>query len=249
MIKPEDKDTTALVLSAAPYGENSAVISLAGNEGLFSVMARGVYKPNSPLKPLLITGNILSLSYRSHSTGLKSASSVEVRFDASSLLKDYVSSCLLLYLEEQSLALYRYGDPYPYLEIEALIKTLSIGGDPLSLSLLMEATFYRSLGLKMNTEGCTRCGKKSPIVSYDLDEGGFLCSDCLLEVPQAEKKEKDDLYVLKFAFSPLSASLLSKKVPKASGLRVLQDLNRQLESYFDLRPNRSFPLFLSALCQ
>lgn len=246
MISPERKTSEALVLASSPYSEDSALITLAGKEGLFSLLAHSIYKPSSPFKPLLIIGNVVKIDYRVHSTGLNSASSLEVVFDASSALSSYSSSCFLQFLEEMSLALYRYGDSYPYEEAEEIISALIEKKDPLSLALLLLGVFYRSLGLKIETSSCVLCSRKDEIVSYSLEEGGFLCKSCA-EIHNIESKPKEDLYVLKYAFAPLREEILSKVVPPASGRRVLRDLIQQLESYFDLPPLRSYSLFLDSL--
>lgn len=246
MIKPSERSEKALVLSSSPYSEDSALVTLAGKEGLFSLLVRGIYKPSSPFKPLLITGNVVSVDYRHRNTGLNTASSLQVDFDASVALASYSSSCFLQFLEEMSLALYRYGDSYPYEEVETLIAALIHGGDPLSLALLLLASFYRSLGLKIETKECVLCQKSQNIVSYSLEEGGFLCEDCAekLSVPS---RPKEELYLLKFAFSSFTPEILAKKVPKASGKRVLLELIEHLLSYFDLGKLRSLPLFLEAV--
>ena len=70
MIKRETKNTIALVLGSTQFGENSAIVSLAGEDGLFGLLAKGIYKPKSQLKPLLITGNIVQVEYQS-ATGRK----------------------------------------------------------------------------------------------------------------------------------------------------------------------------------
>ena len=56
-----------------------------------------------------------------------------------------------------------------------------------------------------------------------------------------------DLYVLKYAFMDLNEDILSKIVPKNSGIRVLSELNDNIIRYFDLKPMKSFSLLLNAL--
>jgi DNA repair protein RecO len=246
MIKRETENTIALVLGSTQYGDSSAIVSLAGDNGLFALMAKGIYKPKSQLKPLLITGNIVQVEYAKAIKGPSIASSLRVVMDVSDSLKDYASSCYLMYLAELSLSLFQYGDKFPYEEMKIIINALKEKKDVLSLSILTLGVLHHVLGIEINTDDCISCHKSKNIVSYDLSEGGFICSDCFSKY-DASLKDKMDLFVLKYAFSSLSEDILSKSVPKSSGIRVLAQLNDNLVTYFDLKPMKSFSLLLNAL--
>ena len=246
MIKRETKNSIALVLGSTQFGENSAIVSLAGEDGLFGLLAKGIYKPKSQLKPLLITGNIVQVEYQSAAKGPNIASSLRVNMDVSSSLMDYASSCYLMYLQELSLSLFQYGDRFPYEEMKKIINALKEGKDVLSLSILTLGVLYHVLGIEINTDHCIHCQNRKNIVSYSLEEGGYLCKNCLSKFSLSEKEEMD-LYVLKYAFMDLNEDILSKVVPKNSGIRVLSELNDNIIRYFDLKPMKSFSLLLNAL--
>jgi DNA repair protein RecO (recombination protein O) len=246
MITSPSAITEGLVLGSSRFSEDSAVVSFVGPEGLVSFLARGIYKPKSALKPLLITGDYLKVEYRIHDNGPSIATSVEVLHDASPCFSDYPSSCFLMMLNELSEALFRFGDAFPYQEVNTLVVALSDHRDPLSLSLLLLGSLYRCLGLKINVGSCLGCGKAKDLVTYSLSEGGFLCKACAekLSVPM---KPTMSLFVLKYAFAPIDDAMVRKVVPKGDGIRVLSDLMENLVSYFDLREIRSYPLFLRSL--
>lgn len=246
MTKPKVESTDALILACSKYQDDSAVITLSGENGIFSVLARGVYKPKSVLKPLLVIGNFVSLEYRVHQKGLGFASSLKVLEDASVLYQDYRTSCFLLFLQELTLSLFRYGDEFPQEEIQSLIRGLSLHKDLLSLTLLMMGTFYRRFGINIETRECIRCHATKNIVAFSLPEGGFLCGNCAKEM-QVEAMDTMDLYVLKYAFSKPDAEAMNKKVPTAQGIRIFLALLNNLVSYYDLKPIRCLSLFLQAL--
>lgn len=244
MVRPTHSESKAIVLVSNRYKDDSALVTLVGEKGLFSVMAKGIYRMKSPLKPLLISGSLVEIEYQK-SGEVFFASSLKVLYDASELLTSYVSSLYLMYLEELSLSLYQFDDPFPFDEILEIVKSLKTG-DILSLTLLTLGVIYRSLGIGIETRKCVRCKKTSNIVGYSFSDGGFLCHDCIRE-NDTRCKDTDDLYVLKYAFHPITEEILSKKVFHDNGMRILCLLNDRLLEYFDLKSMKSFPLLLSAL--
>ncbi len=244
MISLPLKESLCFVLSVTPYQEDSAVITFVGEEGLFSGLARGVYKPKSSLKSLLIVPNLVKLDYKETSSGIRLISSCQVVEDNSLLAFDYQKSCLLMFLQELSLSLFRFGDSYPSHDIYHLLSSLKDHDEILSYSILLLGIFYRSLGIDEVTDKCISCGKTKNIISYNLVKGGFLCSDC-----KGEETISSDtkLYILKFAFMPITSDLLKKKVPKEEGKEILSELLNHLINYFDLKPIRSFSLLLEAI--
>lgn len=247
MIKTPSQILEGLVLGASTYSENSAVITFASPSGLMPLLARGVYKPKSSLKPLLISGQHLRVEYLPSEKGVNLAKSLQVIDDVSSLYSVYTKNLFVLFFHDLSLSLYRYGDSFPLEDMILVLNALKQDKDPLSLALLMVGTFYRSLGLEMDIEDCLSCHKTKGIVSYSLEEGGFLCLDCLPKFPDAREKENLDLFVFKFAFVDINQENLSRVVPKENGIRVLRELVNHLVSYFDLKEIKSLDLFVSSL--
>ncbi len=244
MISLPIQESLCLVLSVTPYQEDSAVITLVGENGLFSALARGIYKPKSPLKPLLIVSNLVRVDYRETSGGTRLISSCKLVEDNSVLAFDYPKSCFLMFLQELSLTLFRFGDAYPSDDIYQLLSALKSHDEILSYSILLLGIFYRSLGINEVTDHCLVCGKTRNIVTYNLQKGGFLCKECKGEESIASDTK---LYILKFAFMPIQEDLLKKRVPKEEGKEILSELLNHLLSYFDLKPIRSFSMLLQAI--
>lgn len=246
MVHTENKNTIALVLFSSIYQEDSAIVSLAGKEGIFSVIAKGVYKVKSQLKPLLVSGSLVELDYSLSSTGPCFAKSLHILFDSSDLMQDYVSSMFLLYLEETAMNLYEYGDSFPFLEVYQILKKIKERKNMLSLILLYLGCCYKSLGIQLDTTCCVRCKSKKKIVGFSFHDGGFVCKDCLNKFDIIPEDEME-LHILRYAFSDLKEPILNKVVPKESGLKILIQLNENLISYFGLKPMKTFPMLLSAL--
>lgn len=220
-----------LVLSSVQYKDNDALITVVGKNGIFNVLAKNVYKNSSKLKPFLIVGNLMDIEY-SKANDLFFASSCNVINDCSNLLKNYDTSIFLLFVQEITLKLFKYGDSFPMEECDLLFQSLINKKDVLSISLLFVGLIYKSLGLEINTKSCVYCSNNI-VVTYSLSAGGFICDDCLSK-GKYKIKDKMDLYILKFAFTTLNEEILTKKVPEKNGKRVLNELCQNLESYFDI---------------
>lgn len=246
MVHTENKNTIALVLFSNVYQDDSAIVSLAGKEGIFSVIAKSVYKTKSQFKPLLVSGSLVELDYSSQASGPCFAKSLRILFDSSDLMQDYVSSMFLLYLEETAMNLYEYGDSFPFLEVYQILKKMKERKNILSLILLYLGCCYKSLGIQLDTSCCVRCKSKKNIVGFSFHDGGFVCQNCLKSFDIIPKEEME-LHILRYTFSDLNESILNKIVPKESGLKLLIRLNDNLISYFGLKPMKSFSMLLSAL--
>ncbi|MBQ8143107.1 MAG: DNA repair protein RecO [Bacilli bacterium] len=244
MISKELENDVAIVLLATKYQDDSAIIKLAGKEGIFSLIAKGVYKPKSSLKALLITGNLLEIDYKKSDSGPSFAHSCRVILDASSAYQDYQSSCFLLFLQELTNALFEYGERLPYEELLLIIRSLCEKKDVLSLALLLVGTFYRRLGINMSIDECVKCQRSDNIVSYSLQEGGLLCKDCL---GQEKVKNHLEIHVFRYAFMEVNEKNVNRIVPPAEGFKVLNELVLYLMDYFDLKKLQSFAMFVNAL--
>lgn len=220
-----------LVLSSNQFKDDDSLITLVGSNGIFNILAKNVYKNNSKLKPLLIVGNQLDLEY-TKSKDIFFAISCNVISDCSCLMKDYSTSIFLMFVQEISIKLFKYGDDFPMNDCGLIFQSLIETKDVLSSSLLFIGIIYKTLGIAIQTNSCVYCSNNH-VVTYSLKSGGFICKNCLTNEDN-EIKDKMDLYILKFSFSSLNKDILSKHVPIDSGKRVLIDLCQNLQSYFDI---------------
>lgn len=242
MLSKEISKTKILILSLSQYQEDSAVITAASENGVESFLAYHIYRVKSQDKSLTLVGNYLDIDYKSNGQ-IKNIIGSRLLIDNSNLYHSYNTQVFLSFLQEISVALFSFGDPYPTEEVLQILCSLNQGGDILSLLLLLVGVFYKKLGLRIHHNECAICEKKTNLVSYSLEEGGMICKDCQLK-SGIEKKDEMDLYVLKFAFMELNATILGKKVPTRSGKKVFIELIQNLIHYFDIEHLRSLSMIL-----
>lgn len=246
MILSDNVILEGIVLGATPYKENSAIVSFATSVGLISIYARGVYKTKSSLKSFLIPGIYLKADLLKTNEDFYLARSVSPLEDHSALLLDYGNTLFVNFVYEVSSKLYRCGDMYPFHEVSLLFSALERGKDLLSVALLFTGTIYRSLGIEIQTKKCVRCGKTDHIISYSLEEGGFICKNCRT-ASDPTVFDINKLFVLKFCFMTDLEKMIEKKVFKKEGIEVLVEMTRHLASYFDLKQFDSIALLIDHL--
>ncbi len=233
-----------LIVSAARYNETSAVITLATEEeGLVSFYAGRVYDAKSQLKPMLIIGSTVEVYYAQRGGSSYSAKQVRVIYDGSVLYQSYDKTCFLLLMQELCQKFFDFGDSFPVSDARKIVSSLAEGGDPLSLALLLVGTLYRSLGVNIDVSECVVCHKTSNIVSYDLDQGGFVCTDCAKKLNLSSEDEMN-LHVLRYAFMKVDPKSLGKTVPPSHGEKVLRELVSYLCSSFDTKEIKSLTPFI-----
>ena len=229
-----------LVLNVSPYSEDSAVCSLATKDGIRPILANRVYRPKSFLKPLLVPGSIVVVDGMEGGKGLFLAKQCDCQYDSSPLLVDRRCHVFLLFLQDVSESLFRYGDSFPTDDVIQVLKGIYDGKDLLSLSLLFLGAIYKSLGIPMEVHSCVRCGKRETS-TFSLGEGGLLCADCSRSIG-AGAHTTMEAFVFKYAFLPPTERNLSRVVPLTEGLGVLSLLCGHLCGYFDLSPLRTLSL-------
>lgn len=243
MISKKEEHVKGLVVSANPYQENSSLVRVCTQNGIQDFLVKGVYRPNSRLKPFLLAFNFLDIDYCSSDTGLLFAKDCEVIKDISKFYTDFRMNAVLSFLQEATVTFFRYGDSYPLEDVLLFLDALEGKKDLLSLLLLLIGSFYRSHGLELETGHCLVCHTTHDLVSYSIPDGGFYCRKCTKD----ERKDSMELYILKFCFLGFSSQNVQRVVPKDKGKKILIELINNLTEYFDTTKLSSLPLLLQLL--
>ncbi len=245
MIKKPLNNLTGIVLNISPYGEDSAIVVLGTTNGLLNFVSKHLYKMKNAIKPLSNIGTLVNIDFQPIDETMNIATSANTILDVTSLYSSLASSSFLFFLAQLSVLLFSEGDYYPLNDVEYLLNSLKNDADPLSVSLLLIGSFYKSLGLVQNVNSCVRCKRTQNIVTFDLKSGGFICADCLDN--QSMVKDKEELYVFKFVFSEINSINVNRKVPRYSGMKLLKELTQYLLEYYDLKKCESLELFMNSL--
>ena len=243
MISKKIESLRGLVLAVTPYKDDSAIATFACENGIFSILLRGVYKPKSLFKSMLLIFNYVEVNVYKNEDNFFIATQASSIKDISNIYLDYKSNVTLTFLQELTIDLFQYGDNFPLIEYNLFLKALEEKKDILTILLLIVGEIYKVLGLKMDTEECINCLSKKNIVSYSISDGGFYCKKC----SPIEKVDSMYLYILKFSFLGFNEVNVNKMVPKEFGKKIFLELIENLIDYFDLKKLSSLSMLLSIL--
>lgn len=229
-----------LVLSVSPYKDDSAIVTMATQQGVQGILCPHVYRARSSLKSLLLVFNLVEVDISSTDDDFSIARQASTLNDISASYLDLKKNFFLSFLQETSMAFFRYGDSYPLNDVSFLLENSD--RNLLTLSLLYIGTVYSSLGIRIDTRECVKCHRKDHLVNYSYQDGGFLCSDC-----SKEFCDSMELYILKFVFMGIDERSVAKVVPREAGRKILLGLLQNLMDYFDIKKISSLSMLLEAI--
>ena len=247
MINKNINTISGVVISVTPFKETSAICSIITSNGLESIFVSNAYKVKNSLKPLLIPFNYLSIEYSTSSDKLLIAKGCEIIKDYSPLISSYKNNLFLQCLIQIITFSFNYNEHFSLDFFLLILDSINNKKNLLTLLLLFVGRVYYDLGIKQNVSSCIICNNEKNIISYSLNEGGFICNKCLNKNHNFINKNKNQLFIFKYIFSEVSADSLNKEIPLEDGIKVLIELTRHLESYFGINKLTSIDIFANYL--
>ncbi len=167
-----------IVLRVTPMKETDAMVTAIGEEGLFSFYARGIKKmtsKNGSAVQSLCLGEYLLSASNDGKFVLKEAKPERI------LAKEDLSSiAVAAFIQELTLRLIQEEDAaliYPWLY--GCLDAVSRGFSPLTAGIIFFAQALKISGLGLEVSHCVRCQGKTKIAGLSLEDGGFVCENCL----------------------------------------------------------------------
>jgi DNA repair protein RecO (recombination protein O) len=192
----------ALVLHSIRWKESSKIVTLfTRDRGILKVIARGVYRKNSPFAGLLESLNLLEIVVSSRSTRslqiLTQADLIDP-FNALRLDMDRLPYALaLLELLDQTMA-EDQGDALFFDFTVNILQAMQEGRQPVLILIyfLLKLTSY--LGFKPNFGQCSVCATTSfsSHAFFSLEKGSVYCADCAAGASMVQKLSADQVQQL-----------------------------------------------------
>jgi DNA repair protein RecO (recombination protein O) len=184
---------SAVVLRTYKLGEaDRIVVLLTAEHGKVRAVAKGVRKTKSRfgarLEPM---SHVRLLLYRSRAANDPSALDIVSQAESVEPLSpmlaslDRASQGMAVLEAADQLALEREPNEQLYRMVVGALRTIAARPSPL----VVPAFYWKLLaaeGLRPEVDACVRCGEdgsETPLVAFDLDEGGALCRACRSGVP------------------------------------------------------------------
>ena len=180
-IKKEEVVSLGIVLKTQAYKESDSLVTVYFKDyGKMTLIARGVKKlksKNASACQSLTLSEFTFIPRVGLSTMIKAHSVDFYRYIKENLeLEAYASYLMEFVLKNEE-------DNQPDIEIfEMLKKSLDAlnQGYPYQLVyLLYNAFILKRCGMALQVDGCVRCLRQDRIAGISLEDGGFVCQDCL----------------------------------------------------------------------
>ena len=175
-----DVTTRAVALKATDYKENDKLVLLYSLEyGKISIHAKGVRKSGAKLK--FACDQFCFGQYELAQTGgrftLKTCQQLESFYALREDILAYyaactIAECLINYTEEGQ------NDPNVFVVLLRALEQLTVGENPLLVTLKFILDFLELDGFKLNFNDCSVCGKTHAKLFLDVERGGIVCDDC-----------------------------------------------------------------------
>ncbi len=234
------------ILSSSKYRENDSIIVLLTSYGKKNVLVRGGEKPDSKNHQAIIVFNKVKLDVNSTNEDYLSATSVETEENNSVLYENLIYSSMLQFASEILLRNFQDDDSMPYSYFEQMIHLSLDNFDSLTLMFIFLCQATSRMGFEPNINECVNCGSKKNLVSFDLNEGGFICSSCAEEIG-LEKSNVNYMKVFRYGFM-VPANLMGKSVlPKDDTRKALTELAMFIEDQFGGSKIKTLKLYLEMI--
>lgn len=223
-----------IILSVSKYKEKDCIYNALSEEGLVSFQAKGAQDPKSKFiwlnNPLTIADVEFLEDGRYKHKLVKAAMPVlfalssDYDYDyicAVNALVDLSNNVLLD--EEKQLA---------FKDLLNAIKALKEGKDHHMVILIYLAKLLKYSGVELEVDKCVFCGSKEHMVAFSLENGGFVCTNCIrndinrdLKVSQMRLirfifKSPDFSYIDKVEYDISDKKLILKKLKEFADVSV-----------------------------
>lgn len=226
-----------IIVKTTNYGETSLVLEIFTKEkGLVGVMAKGVKSLKSKLRAsaMKFTYGFFYVYYKEGKLSI--LKDVDIINPLSIIHQDITLIGYLNYIIELSVQVFKESesfDIYP-LMISTILK-VNEGLNPFVLTNILEMKYLPYLGVGINLDGCSKCGRTNEIVTVDGDVGGLICKNCY----QNERLVKAKTIQLLRIYEQIS-------IPSISKLDVDSSSAKEINEFLSIYYNRYTGMYLQS---
>lgn len=218
---------TGYILSSAKYQDKDAIISLLTPEKIYSIRVRGGFDIASKNHSATLIFNKVTIDANKTGETFLSATGVKTLENHTTLYTKILPNLVGQLAGEVSLKVFAVGDSLPYEYYRMTLDALEKGFDPLTLAFIFACQGIKA-GISPEINECVNCGKKTNLVSFSYDEGGFLCQECAIEA-NYPTQETNYLKAIRYGFLVKPDQLTRAVLPKGPTSKALKDTIEALE--------------------
>ena len=220
----EIKKLEGIVLSETNYSESSKILNVLTKElGIIGIISRGCRKIKSQLRSVSckMTWGLFNIYYKEN--GLSTLISVDVLDNLNNTKKDIIKISYASFLLELTEQVYKQNnDSLIFSLFTSSLKKIDSGFDPIVITNIIELKYLDYLGIGLQLDGCSNCGNRDDIVTISVKYGGYICKDCLKDLPLVSSKAIKLIRMLYYV-----------DIDKITKLDLHYDTIKEIDSFLD----------------
>lgn len=225
-----------IVISETNYSESSKILNLLTREfGLIGVISKGCRKTKSKLRSVstkFIYG-YFHIYYKED--GLSTLIDVDLIDSFKNIRSDIKKITYLSYITELTYQVAKQTDDNLFSLFIESVKKIEEKIDEEIITNILEIKLLDVLGIMPVIDGCSLCGSSEDIVTINVDDGGYVCKDCITN----EKIYSDKMIKLIRMFTLVDISKITK-------LSIHDEVKRELNEFIDMYYEKYTGLYLKS---
>lgn len=225
-----------IVISETNYSESSKILNLLTREfGLIGVISKGCRKTKSKLRSVstrFIYG-YFHIYYKED--GLSTLIDVDLIDSFKNTRSDIKKITYLSYITELTYQVAKQTDDNLFSLFIESVKKIEEKIDEEIITNILEIKLLDVLGIMPVIDGCSLCGSSEDIVTINVDDGGYVCKDCITN----EKIYSDKMIKLIRMFTLVDISKITK-------LSIHDEVKRELNEFIDMYYEKYTGLYLKS---
>lgn len=227
---------TGVVVHSVKYKENSKILNiLTKTHGIIGVIAKGALKDKSSLR--VVSENFTYANFQIYYKEGKLSTLIEADvIDYFMNIKTDIEKLgYLNYLTEltRDVCKENYNSDIYDIYINAILK-IEEGFNPKIITNIVEIKYLNYLGVGLNLNGCSVCGKNN-IVTISLNKGGYVCAFHHAGEP-----------ILKEASLKMFKAYLYVDISKISELKIKDDVVKEIDEFLNVYYKEYTGLYLKS---
>ena len=226
-----------IVVSETNYSESSKILNIYTKEhGTIGVIAKGSRSLKSKLRSVStkLTYGFFQMYYKEDS--LSTLISVDVINSLKNIKSDIKKISYASYIIDLVVQVNKQCEEDIFDLFRASLLKLEEGLDPLVITNILEIKLLEVLGVMPSIDCCSVCGSQSDIVTISVDQGGYLCKNCVT----TEDKIYDEKVI------KLLRMYYYVDIEKITKLEVKENIEKEINEFLDLYYDKYTGLYLKS---
>lgn len=225
-----------IVISETNYSESSKILNLLTREfGLIGVISKGCRKTKSKLRSVstkFIYG-YFHIYYKED--GLSTLIDVDLIDSLKNIRSDIKKITYLSYITELTYQVAKQTEENLFSLFIESVKKMEENIDEEIITNILEVKLLDVLGIMPIIDGCSLCGNQEDIVTINVDDGGYVCKNCITN----EKIYSDKMIKLIRMFSLVDIGKITK-------LSIHEEVKKELNEFIDMYYEKYTGLYLKS---